>query len=136
MSTTLALVGDVMQHGRVILAAGDDLSPSNAADVNLNLALWSTIAGTLTPFVVAIINQPKWSPFVRALLTVLVSLGVGAATTALEGKLDGARLVTSVLVVLAAAVGTYHTLWRNVAPQLESATSPGPLASAGAEGGN
>lgn len=136
MSTTLALIGDVMQHGRVILAAGDDLSPSNAADANLNLALWSTIAGTLTPFLVAFINQPKWSSYVRALMTVLVSVGIGAVTAAWEGRLDGTRWTTATLVVLAAAVGTYHTLWRSAAPAFEQATSPGDPAPAVAEGGN
>lgn len=117
MSVTLQLAG-------AVLAAGDDLSPSNAGAVNLNLTLWSAIAGTVTPFLVAVVNQPRWSPLIRALLTVAVSLGIGAATAALEGRLDGTRWVTSALVVLTAAVGTYHTLWRNVAPKLEIETSP------------
>lgn len=120
--SALVLVGDVLQHGYVVLAEGADLSPSNATDPTLNLALWSTIAGTLTPFAVAFINQPKWSPLVRALMTVLVSVGIGCASAALEGRLDGARWTTSTLIVLAAAVGTYHTLWRSVAPAFEEAT--------------
>lgn len=125
MSTTLALVGSVLDaRGHLVLAAPDDLAPTNSADPNLNLTLWSGIAGFFTPLIVAMINQPRWSSTVRALLTVLVCLGVAAATTALEGQIDSKRLVTSVLLVLTAAIGTYHTLWRNVAPALEQATSP------------
>lgn len=39
-------------------------------------------------------------------------------------RLDGTRWVTSVLLVLSAAIGTYHTLWRKAAPALEVKTSP------------
>lgn len=122
--STLALLGDVLtQHGQVVLAVDGDQTAGDG--VSLNLALWSSIAGTITPFLVALVNQPRWSATVKALLTVLVSLGVGAVTSALEGNLDGARLVTSTLVVLAAAVSTYHTLWKTTATQIEAATAFG-----------
>lgn len=123
MSATLALVGDVWQHGHLVLAAGDDLAPTNAADPNLNLTLWSSILGVATPFLVAIINQPKWSPLIRALVTVLVSAGLGAATAAVEGKLTGARWTTAALVIGAAAVASYKLLWATPAAQLEAASS-------------
>jgi hypothetical protein len=118
---SLVLAGDVLNQ-YVVLAA--DLGPTNAADPNLNLGLWSTVAGFLTPLAVAVINQPRWSPFVRALLTVVFCVAVAAATTALEGKLDGDRWLTSSLLVLVAAITSYQTLWKNVAPAVESATSP------------
>lgn len=127
MSATLALIGDVFTaHGHPVLAAGGDLGPSESAAVNLNLGLWSTIAGFLTPLAVAVINQPRWTPFVRALLTVVFCLGVAAATTAVEGRLNEVRWTTATLIVLAAAIGTYETLWKNVAPRIEAATSPAP----------
>lgn len=123
--SALVLVGDVLQHGYVVLAEGADLSPSNSAEPNLNLALWSGIAGFAAPLLVAVINQPRWSPFVRALLTVAFCVGVAALTAAIEGRLTGARWTTATLTVLAAAVASYQTLWKNVAPQIEAATSPG-----------
>lgn len=122
--STLALVGDVIgAHGFVVLAGGDDLSPTNAADANLNLTLWSSIAGVITPFLVALINQPRWSPLVRALTTVLVSIGLGAAAAAVEGRLTGVRWTTAALVIGASAVASYKLLWATPAKQLELASS-------------
>lgn len=126
MSATLALVGTVLDvHGFTVLAGGDDLAPTNAVDPNLNLALWSSITGVVAPFLVAIVNQPRWAPLVRALVTVLISVGLGAATAAVEGKLTGARWTTAALIIGAAAVASYKTLWAKPAAALEQATSTG-----------
>ena len=116
--SALALVGDV-----ILAAADTDLSPTGAAAPNLNLTLWSTITGFGAPLIVAVINQPRMAPFVRALITVAVSVGLAAITTALEGQITGTRWVTSTLLVLVAAIGTYQTLWKNVAPRIEAATT-------------
>jgi peptidoglycan/LPS O-acetylase OafA/YrhL len=110
-------------HGFVVLAAGDDPAPTNAADPNLNLTLWASIAGVIAPFLVALVNQPQWPPFARAVMTLLVSVGLGAATAAVEGKLTGTRWTTAALIIAAAAVATYKTLWRQPAAALEAATS-------------
>ncbi len=118
--SALVLLGDAF-----LAAADTDLSPTGAVDPNLNLTLWSTITGFAAPLLVAVVNQPRWSPFVRALITVAVSIGLAAITTSLEGQITGTRWVTSTLLVLAAAVGTYQTLWKNVAPSIEAATSTG-----------
>lgn len=124
MSTTLTLVGDVISaHGFTVLAATDDLAPTNAADPNLNLTLWSSIAGVITPFIVALINQPQWSALVRALMTVAASIGLGAATAAVEGQLTGVRWTTAALVIGGAAVASYKLLWQTPARQLELASS-------------
>jgi peptidoglycan/LPS O-acetylase OafA/YrhL len=138
MSQTLALVGDVIgSHGFVVLAAGDDLSPTNATDPNLNLTLWASIAGVIAPFLVALVNQPQWPPFARAIMTLLVSVGLGAATAAVEGRLTGTRWTTAALIVAAAAVASYKTLWRQPAAALEAATSGQSVpARTGAAGGS
>lgn len=121
---TLALVGDILTaHGHLVVAADTDLSPTNAAAPNLNLTLWSSIAGLVTPFLVALVNQPHWAPIVRALMTVLVSVGLGAATAAVEGQLTGVRWTTAALLIGGAAVASYKTLWSNPAHQLELASS-------------
>lgn len=127
MSTTLALVGDVLsQHGQAVLAAArDDLTPTESASVNLNLTLWSGIASFITPLIVALVNQPRWSPIVRAIATVVVCLGMAAATAAVEGQFNGTRWTTAALLVLSGAVFWYQTIWKNVAPKLEAASSAG-----------
>ena len=119
MSATLALVGEV------VLAAGDDLAPSNSGGVNLNLTLWSGVASFITPPIVAVINQSRWAPFVRLLVTALFCLGMAAATVALEGQLNATRLATSVLLILSGAVFFYQTAWKTIAPRIEAATSTG-----------
>lgn len=123
--SALALAGDALTQWGSVTLATDTLAPTNAADPNLNLTLWSGIAGFLAPLLVALIQQPTWPPFVRALVALAASGGLAAVTTALEGRLTGERWVTSALLVAAAAIGTYQTLWKNVAPQLEAATSTG-----------
>jgi hypothetical protein len=124
--SALALAGDVLnQWGVVVLAAGDTLAPSNAADPNLNLTLWSSITGVVAPFLVALVNQPHWAPLVRALMTVLVSTGLGGAAAAIEGQLTGVRWTTAALIVGAAAVSSYETLWRKPARALELASTIG-----------
>jgi hypothetical protein len=124
--SALALAGDVLSaHGLLLLAAEDTLAPTNAADANLNLTLWASIAGVITPFLVALINQPHWAPLIRALMTVAVSIGLGAATAAVEGHLTGVRWTTAALIIGADAVSSYKLLWQQPAHRLELATSGG-----------
>lgn len=123
--SALILAGDVLtQWGTVALAAGDtDLSATNAAQPNLNLAMWSGIAGFLAPLLVALVQQPTWPSFVRALVLLAGSIGLASVTAALEGKLTGERWVAASLLIASTAIVTYQSLWKNVAPQLEAATS-------------
>lgn len=122
MTITLALAA----HGPLVLAVdpGGYLGPTNSPSLTPQLAVFSTIAGILTPFLVAIINQPRWSSFVRALIVIGSSVGIGALAAAGEGQLNGLRWSVAALNVLAAAVAAYGTLWRNAAPAVEAATSP------------
>lgn len=126
MSIAYVLTGDVLTaHGHLVLAAGDDLAPSESAGVNLNLSLWSGIASFVAPLLVAVVQQPRWAPAVRAIVTALICLGMAWATVVLEGKLTGARWTTATLLVLSGAVFWYQTIWKTVAPRLEVATSSG-----------
>ena len=108
----------------VLAAAGDTgLSATNSAEPGLNLAMWSGIAGFLAPLLVALVQQPGWPSFVRALVLLAGSIGLASVTAALEGKLTGERWVASSLLIASTAIVTYQSLWKNVAPQLEAATS-------------
>ncbi len=108
-----------------LLAAATDLSPTESGAVNLNLTLWSGIASFITPLLVALINQPAWKPRTRLLVTVAVAIGMAAATVAAEGRLNGTRWTTATLLILGGAVLWYQTAFKNVAPAIEAATSPG-----------
>lgn len=112
MTTTLVLTGDL------VLAAADTSTSSD-------LAMWSGIASFATPILVAVINRPGWKPAARLLVTVLVSIVMGAATAATQGTLTGTRWTTSALLILAGAVVWYQTAFKTIAPTVEAATSPG-----------
>src|ERR1700754_3690205 len=95
-----ALIGDVIQHGQVVLAADGSTPP---ASVLSDLDAWSLIFGAITPFIVAFISQSRWSPIIKSVLTVVVSLVVGGITAALQGDLTAGRWAHSALVVGVAA---------------------------------
>ena len=73
-----------------------------------NLQLWSLVAGFFVPPVLAIIQQSGWPKHVRAGLTFVAALGVGAGTAYFQGNLTGRRFVEASLVVLVAAIATYN----------------------------
>lgn len=95
-----------------------------------NLTMWSLVVGTLLPMLVAVIQQPRWPDWFRAIVTVVVCLLVGAVTAYLEGGLNLQDWVSSALVILVAALATFRGFWKptGVADSIESATSPGGVA--------
>jgi hypothetical protein len=88
-----------------------------------DLVMLSAVLGTVMPPLVAIVQQPRWSPVLRALVVVAFSLAVGAGTAAVEGRLTGQRWTTSALIVGGAAVSAYRLFWRAAAVRIEYATS-------------
>ncbi len=124
MSTTLTLVGDVFTaHGALALTGGD-LEATGSRSVTAQLAVFSTLAGILTPFAVAFVNRPTFTPLVRALVTILMSLGVGALVAVGEGHLNGMRWSVAALTVLGVAVATYQRLFAQPVQRFELATTP------------
>jgi hypothetical protein len=125
MSTTLALVGSVLDaRGHLVLAAPGDLEATDSGALTAQLEVFSTIAGMITPFLVAFANRPTFSPFVRALIAIGASVVVGALTAAGEGQLNGVRWAVAALTVLTAATGSYKFLFPQPVARLELATSP------------
>lgn len=92
-----------------------------------NLAMWSLIVGTVLPPIVAVVQQPRWLPWQRTLVMVVVSLVAGAGTAWFTGGLDAADWVTATLIVIVTAISTYKGIWTptRVAPRIEAATSRG-----------
>lgn len=79
-----------------------------------NLTMWSLLVGTLLPMLVAVVQQPRWPNWLRAVVTVLVSLVVGAVTTYLEGGLTLDDWVGASLTILVAALATWRNFWKPV----------------------
>jgi uncharacterized membrane-anchored protein len=132
--TVTALAGEVLnQWGVVVLASGpgDQVNGIGAPAGVPDLVMFSALVGTFMPPLVAIVQQPRWSPIVRALVVILSSVGIGAVTASLEGQLTGQRWTTSALLVGTAAVAAYRLFWHRAAATIEHRTSGQPDPAAG-----
>lgn len=91
-----------------------------------DLQMWSLIVGTLAPLVIAVIQQPRWPVAFRSVVAVTLCVLLGLGTTYFNGGLDGRPAVSSILVVIVAALATYQSFWRptGIVPAVEAATSP------------
>lgn len=89
--------------------------------------MWALIVGFFAPPVISVIQQQKWPNAVRAVVTFLLALVAGAGTAYFQGDLTGRRWVEASLIVLVAAISTYHGFWKQtgISTKIEAATSPG-----------
>lgn len=128
--SSAALAGEVLnQWGTVVWAEGpgDQVNGVGAPAGVPDLVMLSTLLGVLMPPLVAVVQQPRWSPVVRALVVIASSVGVGAVTAAVEGTLTGQRWTTAALIIGVAAVAAYRTFWHRAAAVIEHKTSGRPL---------
>jgi hypothetical protein len=90
-----------------------------------NLAMWSLIIGFINPVVIALIQQPTWTPKIRAVVAFIFSALVAIPTAYFTGDLEGKSYVTAALLIAVSAMTSYKSFWRptGVAPTLEVATS-------------
>ena len=88
-----------------------------------NLQMWSLIVGAILPPFIAIVQQSGWQLWVRAVVTLVICIVVGAITTYLSGMFDPQDLITSILTILIAAIATYKGFWQptGIAPGIEKA---------------
>ncbi|MGW2920431.1 hypothetical protein ACWDBF_21570 [Streptomyces angustmyceticus] len=89
--------------------------------------LWAAALGYLLPPVIAIVQQPRWTGAVKALLMLLVAVVVGLGTAYFNDQFTGKSIVTCMLTAAIAIGVAYHTVWRpsGIAPGIEAATSTG-----------
>lgn len=90
-----------------------------------NLTQWSAIVAFFVPLVVALLNQEKWSPQIKAAVFFVVSIVAAGGTAYFQGDLTGKRWLDSALIVVAAGAAYYHGFWKPtaVAPTIEKSTS-------------
>lgn len=90
-----------------------------------NLAMWSLIVGFLLPPAIAVVQQPRWSEPVRAIVMFVVCLIAAAGTAYFQGDLTGRRWIQAALLIVVATIATFKGLWKptRVAPEIEAATS-------------
>lgn len=93
-----------------------------------NLVMWAAVVGFFMPLLLAVVQQPGWSPAIRSIVMFIASVIAGAGTVYFMGKWDTTNLVTTILFVMVTAIATYKGLWQTttIAPRIESATSSAP----------
>ncbi|MCU1677263.1 MAG: hypothetical protein JWM93_2021 [Frankiales bacterium] len=92
--------------------------------IHLSAALVAVLAvlGSLAPHLVAIANQPHWRPWVKTIVSVLVSVVIAVSTLAAAGQLEGKDLAAAITLVFAASQLAYGTYFRRTAQAVEYAT--------------
>jgi hypothetical protein len=95
-------------------------------DLSNDLLMWNMLVGFLLPNAVAVVNQPRWSPVAKGVMTLIAVVLAGGGTAWFNGAFTGRGILSSVLVVGVLALVTYQTLWKpsNIAPAIERGTSP------------
>lgn len=92
-----------------------------------DLELWSLLVGALLPPLVAVVQQPRWPNWFRAVVGVIASIIAGAITTYLvfEDALWEQGMLHAILLVGVASWASYRNFWQptNVAPTIEAKTT-------------
>jgi hypothetical protein len=91
----------------------------------MSLVELSALVGTLMPMLVAVINQPKWPSWLRAVATAGLCIVAGGITAAASDGLTGKTWLQGAGIVFAAALAAYHAWWKpsGIAPAIEKATA-------------
>lgn len=92
------------------------------------LMAWNMIIGFLLPNVISVVQQPRFTPPIRACVTAVACIIGGVGTSYFNGEFDATGLVSSMLTIGVAAITFYKGFWKptGVAPALENATSKTP----------
>jgi peptidoglycan/LPS O-acetylase OafA/YrhL len=91
-----------------------------------DLALWSLIVGFISPWLIAVIQQPGWSKGLRSVVTFVWCIVAAGVTALLQGDLGVRSLLSAILLVFAMTLVTYQGLAKNAgAKTIEAKTSSG-----------
>ncbi|AYN58647.1 membrane protein [Arthrobacter phage Nandita] len=103
-------------------------SPDLAALAGLGpVALWLIAVGFISPPVIAVIQQSRWSARRQSIVAFVFYLVVAAVTAWLNGIFTTVGIVTALLVIFVTGATTYKNLWKptGVTPAIENATPIG-----------
>jgi hypothetical protein len=99
---------------------------------NLTTDAWYVlVTGPLLPLIISIINQPKWSDGLRAIVAGIVAAIAGAAVAwhagLFAGGFAGVFTAANAVVLFRLASSFYKHFWKptGVSPAIEHATSVG-----------
>lgn len=87
--------------------------------------MWSLVVGFLLPILIAVIQQEAWASWLRSVVMFVVCLIAAAGTVYFQGRFDVQDYITSALLIVVTAIGTYKGIWQptGIAPVLEHVTT-------------
>lgn len=90
--------------------------------------MWNLIVGFLAPNLIAVVQQPKFTPAIRATIMFAASVVGGVVTALLNDQFNFEDVLGSILIVGVSAITFYKGLWKptGVATGIENATSKTP----------
>lgn len=88
-----------------------------------NIVLWAGIVGFFAPVVLDLIIQSGWTKRVQSLVAFAASAVIGIVTAFFSGAFNGVGIVTGILVAFVVTINAYKGFWKNVTPELKTATS-------------
>lgn len=77
-----------------------------------NEVMVAEVVGFVSPIVLAVIQQVPWTDTVKAIVTFLWSVVLGAITSYFAGAFNGTSIVTDILLILVTAIATYKGFWK------------------------
>ena len=93
--------------------------------------VWAILLGMITPFVVAFVARPSWSPSQKRYLSVFIAAAIGVINLLAQGLLTNfswefGAVVNNLVLVLGASQAAYSLLWKptGIADTVEAVTSP------------
>lgn len=92
---------------------------------------WSILLGLITPFLVSVVNQPKWTSQQKRVLSIIVAVIVGIVNLLVQGaftnlnQVTWAGVISVVVLVVGSSQAAYALLWKptGAADSVERATS-------------
>jgi hypothetical protein len=87
----------------------------------------SGLVGFLLPLVIAMVQQERWRPQVRAAIGFAVCLAAALLTVWAEGELTGKDYLSAAIIIFTVAKASYVTFWKStgIAPAIEHHTNFG-----------
>lgn len=108
--------------GRTLLARKSERGESTV-DANATI---DALIGMVMPALIALVNQPRWSPMLKGLVAFVACVIVAVIVEAWRGDIDDwAQWRETAVIIFGSAIVTYQTWWKpaGIAPTIERGTS-------------
>lgn len=85
----------------------------------------AALIGGFLPLLIAVVNNPDWTPLRRQVTATIISFAVGVVFVLISGNFDPQNWLVTLVAVVGAAQATYALIWKpsSIGPKLELVTS-------------